>query len=176
MFSPSNNKGYIDYCKRQHISLRREMEPRCSSLCGLHVSRGHQRTVFGAWADINVGLVYMLLATLSLLLSLPPIVFSICNPQSKHCIRIQCNVLQFYLAVYLLDDWHSLKHFIRCTHRGNWYLKVSTQVGLHIMQTGDLVGSDIYIYIYKYIFIYIYIRDGVSTIQMYLSTITFEHA
>ena len=69
---------------------------------------------------------YMLVATLSLLLSLPPIVFSICNPQSKHCIRIQSNVLQFYLAVYLLDDWHSLKHFIRCTHLGNWYLKVST--------------------------------------------------
>ena len=150
MFSPLNNKGYIDYCKRWHISLRREMEPRCSSLCGLHVLRGHQRTVFGAWADINVGLVYVTCYPQPSLefTTLPPIVFSICNPQSKHCIRIQSNVLQFYLAVYLLDDWHSLKHFIRCTHLGNWYLKVSTQVGLH-MQTGDLVGSDIYIYIYQ---------------------------
>ena len=86
MFSPLDNKGYIDYCKRWHISLRREMEPRCSSLCVLHVSKGHWRTVFGAWADINV-------ATLSLLLCLPPIAFSICNPQSKHRIRIQSSVL-----------------------------------------------------------------------------------
>ena len=30
---------------------------------------------------------YMLVATLILLLCLPPIVFIICNPQSKHCIR-----------------------------------------------------------------------------------------
>ena len=55
------------------------MELRSSSLlCVLCVSRDHRRTVFGVWIDNKLARC-MLMATLSLLLCLPTIVFIIFN-------------------------------------------------------------------------------------------------
>ena len=93
MFSPLDNKGYTSITERDGTS---HLEERWS--LGVHHYVFYMfRQVTGELC-LELGQTtmlawYMLVATLSLLLCLPPIVFSIRNPQSKLCIRIQSSVL-----------------------------------------------------------------------------------